>query len=339
MSCKIGIMGFGRIGRNIFRILHQNRDLQVAAIVDTAAPEALEYLLRFDTVHGRFSDVYLENGVLYSDARAIPILSHKTPAEVDWTGLGVDYVVEATNRYRSREQLQAHLDSGARRVLLASPPDTPEDVDLLLISGVNRDALTADQRILSQGSCTLGALGPVLNLLNQNFGVKQAFMNSIHAYTNRMRLADVPSEDYRGSRAAAENIIPTTTYSPKAIGSVLPELEGRLEGMALNVPVPDGSCVDLTVFLEKETDAASINAVMRSAASGRWKDVIEYSDDPIVSSDVVGNTHSAIFDGLATIVQGGSMAKVLIWYDNGWGYAQRIVETMEHFLEIDEVVA
>jgi glyceraldehyde 3-phosphate dehydrogenase len=336
MTCRIGIMGFGRIGRNIFRILHQDRDLQVAAIVDTAAPEALEYLLRFDTVHGRFSNVALEDGVFYSDGRSIPLLSHARPEDVDWKALDVDYVVEATGRYRTRAQLEGHLAGGVARVILASPPESLEDVDRLLIAGVNDAELTADDRIISLGSCTLGAVGPVLKLLHENFGVGQAYMNSIHAYTNRMRLADVPSEDFRASRAAAENIIPSTTYTPNVIGRVIPELEGRLQGLALNVPVPDGSCVDLTVFLEKPTSAPAINAVMRSAAAGSWSRVLEYSEDPIVSSDVVGNPHSAIYDGLATIVLGDSMAKLLIWYDNGWGYAERIVDTISHVHAVDE---
>jgi glyceraldehyde 3-phosphate dehydrogenase len=326
---RVGIMGFGRIGRNVFRLLHGRQDLQVAAIVDVVEPKSLEYLLRFDTVLGRFAaDVHLSGSDLYSEGRQIPIIHAVEPGEVDWEALGIELVVESTGVYRERAQLEEHLRCGARRVLLASPPRQPFDVDLILVRGVNDDVLRPTHRLVSCGSCTLNAVAPVLELLSETFGISQAYMNSVHAYTNRMRLADVPNRDLRASRAAAENIIPTSTYTPRAIGQLLSELSGRLEGLALNVPVPDGSAVDLTLFLDRPATREEINELMRSAAESRYAGILAYSTDPLVSSDVIGESHSAVFDSEATMVL-DDLVKVILWYDNGWGYSQRIVEVLE----------
>ena len=326
---RVGIMGFGRIGRNVFRLLHGRSDLQVAAIVDIAEPKSLEYLLRFDTVFGRFAaDVHLSGSDLYSDGRQIPIIRAVEPGEVDWDALGIELVVESTGVYRQRDQLEEHLRCGARRVLLASPPRQPFDVDLILVRGVNDSALRADHRLISLGSCTLNAVAPILELLNESFGITQAYMNSIHAYTNRMRLADVPNRDLRASRAAAENIIPTSTYTPRAIGQILPDWGGKLEGLALNVPVPDGSAVDLTLFLARPATREEINELVRSAAESRFAGILAYSTDPLVSSDVIGESHSAVFDSEATMVL-DDLVKLILWYDNGWGYSRRIVEVLE----------
>jgi glyceraldehyde 3-phosphate dehydrogenase len=250
------------------------------------------------------------------------------PGEVDWEALGVDLVVESTGQYRERAQLEEHLRCGARRVLLASPPRQPFDVDLILVRGVNDAALRASHRLISCGSCTLNAVAPILQLLASSFGITQAYMNSIHAYTNRMRLADVPNRDLRASRAAAENIIPTSTYTPRAIGQLLPELSEKLEGLALNVPVPDGSAVDLTLFLARPATREEVNELVRSASESRYAGIIAYCEDPIVSSDVIGESHSAVFDSQATMVL-DDLVKLILWYDNGWGYSRRLVEVLE----------
>jgi glyceraldehyde 3-phosphate dehydrogenase len=240
--------------------------------------------------------------------------------------MDIDVVIEATGQYRTREMLQRHLDKGARRVILTGPPKQGEELDALIVSRVNDDALKPEHRLISAASCTSNALAPILKVLHQNFGIEHAFMNSVHAYTNDQRLADVPGMDLRRSRAAAENIVPTTTYSPTGIGRVLPEFEGRLSGMALAVPVPDGSNVDLTARMSRAVTREEINNVIRSAAETDYKAIVEYSEDPLVSSDVIGNSHSAIFDGLSTMVMGGDLLKCIIWYDNGWGYSTRVVE-------------
>lgn len=327
MNVRIGIMGFGRIGRNIFRIVYPRTDIEVTAIVDVAHPKSLEYLLKFDTVHGRFQEpVSVIGDAMYVKGHQVQMITAAEPGEVDWGALGVDVVIEATGKYRTRDTLARHLEKGAKAVILCYPPSSFDDVDALMVSGVNDEKLGPEDRIISNGSCTINALAPILRLLDDNFGVEHAFMTSVHAYTNDQRLADVPGKDLRRSRAAAENIIPTTTYSPEGIGRVVPELDGKLHGMALNVPVPDGSNIDLTCLLEREVERDAINEVIRSASLTTFSDVIEYSEDPLVSSDVIGNSHSAIFDSLATMVIGGNMAKCVIWYDNGWGYANRVVE-------------
>ena len=337
MTVRVGIMGFGRIGRNIFRILHSRDDIEIVAICDIAEPKGLEYLLKFDTVHGRFREpVRVEGNAMYSKGRQIRMITAREPGEVDWSSFGVDVVVESTGKYRTREMLQRHLDKGARHVILTVPPQKGEQLDALVVAGVNDDVIKPGVRMISAASCTINALAPVMQVLDRNFGIDHAFMTSVHAYTNDQRLADVPGKDLRRSRAAAENIIPTDTYSPRAIGVVLPELEGKLTGMALNVPVPDGSCVDLTCHMERKVTREEVNEVLRSAALTKYRTIIEYSEDPLVSSDVIGNSHSAIVDGLATMVMDGDIVKNIIWYDNGWGYATRVVELMIRLRDLTE---
>ena len=327
MSVRVGIMGFGRIGRNIFRILSGHEAIEVVAIVDIGEFAALEYLLRFDTVHGRFAEeIRVVGDHMYFRGRQIRMVRARAPGDVDWQGLGVDVVIESTGKYRTRAELQRHLDAGAEYTILTCPPKSGETFDALVVSGVNDAALGPDARIISAASCTINAIAPVLQVLEHNFGIEHAFMTSVHAYTNDQRLADVPHEDLRRSRAAAENIIPTATYSPVGIGTVLPSMAGKLTGMALAVPVPDGSAVDLTCRMTRSVTAEEINEVIRSAAASTYRSIIEYSEDPIVSSDVVGNPHSAIFDSLVTLVLDGDLVKMLVWFDNGWGYATRVVE-------------
>lgn len=324
---RVGLMGFGRIGRNVFRQLEGHPSLEVGAIVDIADPEALVYLLRYDTIFGRFpKPVEFADGSLIVEGRAVPMLQAREPGEVDWSAHGVDFVVQATRKHRTLAECLGHIENGARFVVLATVPDDPTEIETLVM-GVNDEILEEGHKVLSLGSNTSNALAPVLKVIHERFGVDRALYTTVHAITNEQRLADVPGDSLRASRSATENIIPTPTNSPEIIERVLPALKGRLAGMALNVPVPDGSSVDLVAFLETSTTAAEVNAAMKEAASA--SPVMEYTEEPIVSSDVIGNSHSAVFDGLATIVMDGTLLKAIIWFDNGWGYAARAVEVME----------
>ena len=334
MSVRIGIMGFGRIGRNIFRILHGRDDVEVAAIVDIADPQALAYLLRFDTVHGRFPEpVTVKGEFMYVRGRQIKMITKREPGEVNWGELGVTMVIESTGQYRLREQLQKHLDAGAKRVILTVPPR--DALDATIVMGVNDHTLTRGHRIISNASCTANAVAPIVKILNEAFGIEKGMLTTVHAYTNDQRLADVPHTEMRRSRAAAENIIPTTTYSPQVIEAMLPALKGRLDGMAMNVPVPDGSIADLVTLMSRPVTIEEVNEIVRSSAASKYKTIIEYTEEPIVSSDVIGNPHSGIFDSLSTQVVGGNLLKTLTWYDNGWGYANRVVELVWRLAEMD----
>jgi glyceraldehyde 3-phosphate dehydrogenase len=338
MPLRVGIMGFGRIGRNVFRCAFNRPDIEFAAISDIADPEALAYLLKFDTVHGTFSEpVSLKGDKLYVAGKSIPMLRASAPGDVDWRALDVDFVVEATTKYRTRAELQRHLDAGAKRVILTVPPR--DEIDAVVVMGVNHEMLTAKHRIVSNASCTANALAPIAKIINDSFGILRGFMTTVHAYTNDQRLADVPHSELRRSRAAAENIIPTTTWAPLAVQRILPELEGTLDGMAINVPVPDGSTVDFVTLLKRDVSRDEVNGAVREAAVGPMMNILEYCEEPIVSSDVIGNAHSAIFDSLATQVLGGNLVKTITWYDNGWGYANRVLELMMRLDQLDRVAA
>ena len=330
MAIKIGIMGFGRIGRNIFRILHSQKNVEVVAIADIVEPEALSYLLKFDTVFGRFPDPVLTKGSsMFVRGREIRIVQAKEPKDVDWKSLGVDCVVEATAKYKTRTMLQQHLASGAKKVVLTRPSDFTE-VDYTLIRGVNDAGLKPEHAIIGAGSITTNCISPIIKILDEAFGIERAYMNTIHAYTNAQRLADVPHNELRMSRAAAENMIPTESKVPLSIEHLFPHLKGRVEALAVNVPVPDGSSVDLVCDLNKDVTVESVNGVIQSAAgSSLYRGLIEYTEEPIVSSDVIGNSHSAMFDALATQVVEKRLLKTLTWFDNGWGYAHRVVEIIE----------
>lgn len=335
MSVRVGIMGFGRIGRNAFRIIQQNHpQIDVVAIVDIADPKVLEYLLRFDTVHGPYLEPFSVKGdAMYHRGRQIRMLTKREPGEVDWKELSVEIVIEATGKYRLRPQIEKHLAAGARKVILTVPPR--DEIDAVIVSGVNDHILTAQHRIVSTGSCTANCLAPIARVLNDAFGIDKAFMTTVHAYTNDQRLADVPHEDLRRSRAAAENIIPASTWAPLAVQRILPELAGKLDGIAVNVPVPDGSTIDLVTLMKRSVTVEEVNEVVRSAAGTTYKRIIEYATEPIVSSDVIGNSHSAIFDSLSTSVLGGNLLKTISWYDNGWGYATRVVELVEKLASLN----
>jgi glyceraldehyde 3-phosphate dehydrogenase len=339
MATTIGLMGFGRIGRNLFRILYQSEDIKLAAISDIADHKALEYLLRFDTILGPFPDeVSIQEGNLYVVGRQIPMLSEKEPGDVPWGDLGVDTVIEATAQNRTREDFEKHLARGAKRVILCVPQKTPPDITIVM--GVNDDQLKPEHRIVSNGSCTAHCAAPVIKILHEAFGIQRAFLSTVHAYTNQQRLADVPSEDKRRGRAAAENIIPQETNATQVVTELIPDLAGRLSGASMNVPVPNGSVVDLVCWHEKPVTELAINEVIRTAAaSDHWRGILNFEDDPIVSSDIIHSTYSSTFDSLATMVQKENVSKTLSWYDNGWGYAHRVVDLIRKFMEIDKEAA
>ena len=327
MAIRIGINGFGRIGRNVFRIMHARDDLEVVLINDLAPPDSLAHLLKYDTVMGRFGgDVSAAEGALNVDGKAVKVTAERDPKNIPWKDNQVDYVIEATGIFRKRAEIAAHLDAGASKVLLTVPPK--DEIDAMVVLGVNDDDLKAEHQIISNASCTTNCLAPVAKVLLDSFGVRRGLVTTIHAYTNDQRLADMIHKDLRRARAAAQNIIPTTTGAARAVGKVIPALSGKLDGMAVRVPVVNGSLVDLVAVLDKETTAADVNAAMKAAAEGPMQGVLEYTEDPIVSSDIIGNEHSSIFDASSTMLIDANMVKVLSWYDNEWGYSCRVVDLL-----------
>ena len=317
-------------------MVHDHPDLEVAAIVDVSDPTGLTYLLKYDSIYGRFPvPVEYTDGALFLDGRRIPFLDAKEPGDVDWAGLGVDIVVQATGSYRTSEWCQKHIDSGATNVILASTPDTPGDIPILL-KGTNDEILADNPPIVSMGSNTSNALAPILKVLDASFGLERAYFTVVHAMTNSQRLADVPSDGFRQSRAAGENIIPADTNSADILTQVLPEFAGKISGVALNVPVADGSTVDLVAEVKKSATAESINAAVRSAAEASFAGIIEYSEDPIVSSDVQDSSHSGVFDSLATMVMDDTLVKTITWFNNGWGYTNRILEVADQMARAKE---
>jgi glyceraldehyde 3-phosphate dehydrogenase len=335
----VGLMGLGRIGRNLVRILHDREDVRIGAIADPAEHTGLEYLLRYDTILGRFpAPVSLKDGHLYIAGRQIQMLAAADPGEVDWKALGVQVVIEATGKHRTRAELQKHLDCGAERVVLCAPPADPPDITVVM--GVNDRLLRPEHRIVSNASVTAHAAAPVLKILQGAFGVERAFLSAVHAYTSQLRLADVPAEDMRTGRAAAENVIPQHTHVAETLGELIPELRGRLHGMALNVPVPNGSVIDLTCWHERPVSVEAINEVLRTAAlDDDWRDIVAFEDGPIVSSDIVLSRYSANFDSLATMTIGERLSKTLTWYDNGWGYAHRAIDLVKRFGDLERRAA
>ena len=325
---RVAINGFGRIGRSVFRILNTRDDVDVVAINDIFDKEALVYLLKYDTVMGRFpDDVNLDGDTLLTSRQKVKLIGERVPADLPWDSMGVDIVIESTGIFRMRKQLEAHLSAGAKRVVLTVP--AKDEIDYTVVLGVNHDGLKPEHRIVSNASCTTNCLAPMAKVLHEAFGIELGVINTVHAYTNDQRLADVPHSDWRRSRAAAENVIPTTTGAARAVGKVLPELDGKLDGIAMRVPVPDGSVVDLNVLLEQSVNVDQVNDAVRSAAdSGPVADVLDYSTLPIVSTDIIGNKHSSIFDAPFTRVIDNNFVKTLNWYDNEWGYSNRVVDLL-----------
>ena len=323
---RVAINGYGRIGRAAFRLLSLRDDIEVVAINDITPNETLAYLTRFDTVYGRYPGVVtLEGDTMTAGTQTVRMLEQKDPTKLPWGELKVDVVVEATGKFRKREECAWHLQAGAKRVILTVP--AKDEIDAMIVVGVNDHLLKPEHLIVSNASCTTNCLAPVAKVMNDSFGIVKGVITTVHAYTNDQRLADVPHKDLRRSRAANENIIPTTTGAARAVGKVLPELKGKLDGAAMRVPVPDGSTVDLVAELAKPVTVAALNAAMKEAASkAPLKGILEYCEEPIVSSDIIQDSHSAIFDSLCTRVLGGKLVKVIAWYDNEWGYACRVVD-------------
>ena len=323
---RVAINGFGRIGRSVFRILDKNKDIEVIAINDLSNQESLAYLLKYDTIMGRFSgNVNIEKDILHTDNESVQILSERDPAKLPWEELNIDIVIESTGVFRTCSALETHLKAGAKKVILTVP--AKDKIDNTVVVGVNEDTLKKEHRIVSNASCTTNCLAPMAKILDESFGIKQGVMNTVHAYTNDQRLADVPHSDLRRSRAAAENIIPTSTGAARAVGMVLPELNGKLDGIASRVPVPDGSVVDLFIELEKEVTVQDIHdAVKVAAETERMKNILYYSDSHIVSSDIIGNPYSSIYDSKCTKVISGRYVRTINWYDNEWGYSNRVVD-------------
>ena len=328
MTVSVGINGFGRIGRSVFRILSDRPDIEVAVVNDLFDNDHLAYLLKYDTVMRVFpKDVSTDADSMTVAGRRVRMTSEKDPAKIPWGKHGVDVVIESTGKILTREPLSKHLAAGARKVVLTVP--AKDAIDATIVVGVNDGELRPEHRIVSNASCTTNCLAPIAKILDERFGIEEGLMTTVHAYTNDQRLADVPHTDLRRSRAAAENIIPTTTGAAKTVGKVLPRLAGRLDGIAVRVPVPDGSIVDLTCRMSRPVTSAEVNAAVREVAAGPMARIVEYSEVPLVSSDIIGNPHSSIFDALSTQASGDGYLKVLAWYDNEWGYSNRVVDLVE----------
>ena len=332
---RIAINGFGRIGRAVFRIAEGRSGIDVVAINDLFDHDTLGYLLTYDTVMGRFEGpVTVADGQLATPGSTARLYKERDPSQLPWRTLEVDAVVEATGVFRARAQLEMHLAAGAKRTVLTVP--AKDGIDRTVVMGVNEDGLRPDDRLISNASCTTNCLAPVAMVLADRFGIREGVINTVHAYTNDQSLADVPHADWRRSRAAAENIIPTSTGAAKAVGEVLPALRGRLDGIASRVPVLDGSVVDLFVELENAASIDAVHDAMRAAAaSARLANVLEVTDEPVVSSDVIGNPHSSIFDASFTRLTNGRFLKALSWYDNEWGYSNRVCDLLELLATLD----
>ena len=333
MTVRVAINGFGRIGRSVFRILSDHQDIEVVCINDIFENEALAYLLKYDTVMGTFNkQVTFDEQALYVDGKRVLMTGCRDPAQAAWQDLAIDVVVESTGKFTTRQELEKHLSAGAGRVLLTVPPN--DTIDHMVVVGVNDHELKREHRLVSNASCTTNCLAPLAKVLDEAFTIRHGIMTTVHAYTNDQRLADIPHTDFRRSRAAAENIIPTTTGAARAVGVVLPKLKGKLDGIAARVPVSDGSVVDLVVQFEQQPDRDTINATVREAAEGPLKGVLEYSEAPLVSSDIISNPHSSIFDSLVTQSKGDGYARVVSWYDNEWGYSHRCVDVIEKLAQL-----
>jgi glyceraldehyde 3-phosphate dehydrogenase len=332
---KIAINGFGRIGRTITRIAKMRRHFDIVAINDIAPPEALLYAFKYDSIHGRYpGSVEICDNTMNIDGDPFLILSERDPSKLPWKELKVDYVVESTGQFRRLAELEQHLAAGAQRVILTVPCKDP--LEATLVMGVNDHVVNGDARIISNASCTTNCAAPMAKVLNESFGIRRGLLTTVHAYTSDQTLIDAPHpSDMRRSRNAATNIVPTSTGAARAIGQVIPELEGKLDGLAIRVPVPDGSLVDLTVELECDTTVEEVNAAMKKAAEGPMRGILDYNTELLVSSDIVGNSHSSIFDAPLTQVIGGGLVKVIAWYDNEWGYSSRVEDLVVRIAKLD----
>jgi len=331
---KVAINGFGRIGRSVFRILQGRNDVEIVAVNDLFDPDMLAYLLRHDTVMGNFEGkAVIEDGHLVTPRGATRLTAERDPSALPWRELGVDFVVESTGVFRQRAQVAQHLEAGASKVILTVP--AKDEIDATIVLGVNTEDLKPEHQVVSNASCTTNCLAPLAYVLDKEFGIEHGLMTTIHAYTNDQRLVDSPHKDPRRARAAAENIIPTTTGAARAVGKVLPNLEGRLDGMSMRVPVSCGSVVDLVTVMKKDVTVDDVNAALAAAAaSERFQGILAYADDPIVSADIVGDPHSSIFDPGCTAVTAGNLLKTVSWYDNEWGYSNRVCDLLDLLVKV-----
>ena len=340
MPVKVGINGFGRIGRLVYRAAMDNPALEIVAVNDITDAKTLAHLLKYDSVHGVLeSEVKADGNSVLVDGKKVEVYAEKDPASLPWKKVGVELVVEATGKFRSPDDAKKHITAGAKKVLISAPAKGKGGPVLNIVLGVNQDQFDPEAEILTIGSCTTNCLAPVAKVLNDNFGIVRGFMTTVHAYTSDQRLLDAPHKDLRRARAAATAIIPTTTGAAKALSLILPELAGKLDGVALRVPTTTGSIIDLTCELSKEVTAEAVNNAMKQAAAGPMKGILQYTEDPIVSTDVIHNPYSSIFDGLSTMVMGKNMVKIFSWYDNEWGFSVRMVEMLQLMSERKPVAA
>ncbi len=332
MAIRVGINGFGRIGRLVFRRGLELGNLEFTAINDLTDARTLAHLLKYDSTHGIFpGEVDWHDDFLVVNGKEIRVTAVKTPEEIPWGDTGVEAVVESTGIFRKPEQVRLHLRDTVRKAVLTVPPKG--QVDAVVVLGVNDHVLKPEHQVVSNASCTTNCLAPLVKVLHDNFTVRRGIMSTVHGYTNDQRILDLPHSDLRRARSAAVNIIPTTTGAAVAVGLVIPELQGKLDGMALRVPVPDGSLVDLTAELDKHVTHGEVNeAFARAAAEGSLKGILQYSDEPLVSTDIIGNSHSSIFDSLSTMVMEGNLVKVVSWYDNEYGYSCRVVDLLQRMM-------
>ena len=329
MAVKVGINGFGRIGRNVLRAALNNSNIDVVAVNDLTDANMLAHLLKYDSVHGKLNaEVSVNGNNLVVNGKEIIVKAERDPANLAWGDLGVEVVIESTGRFTKREDAAKHLEAGAKKVVISAPANNE---DLTIVMGVNEEQYDpANHHVLSNASCTTNCLAPFAKVLHEKFGIKRGMMTTIHSYTNDQQILDLPHKDYRRARAAAENMIPTTTGAAKAVALVLPELKGKLNGMAVRVPTPNVSLVDLVAELDKEVTAEEVNAALKAAAEGELKGILQYSEEPLVSKDYNGDPHSSSVDALSTMVMEGNMVKVVSWYDNETGYSTRVVDLVEY---------
>jgi glyceraldehyde 3-phosphate dehydrogenase len=326
MSVKIGINGFGRIGRLVFRRALDLGNIEIVGINDLTDSKTLAHLLKYDSVHGKFNGtIEVDGDSIVVNGKKIQITAEKDPSNLKWGDLGAEVIIEATGVFRSKEACMKHIEAGAKKVILTVP--AKGEIDATVVLGVNDDDLKGDEKVVSNASCTTNCLAPMAKVLNDKFGIEKGYMTTVHSYTNDQVILDLPHKDLRRARAAAVSIIPTTTGAAKAVGLVIPELKGKLDGFALRVPTPNGSLTDLVATLSKEVTVEEINAAMKEAAEGDMKGILEYCEDPIVSADIIGNPHSNIFDALSTMAN-GKLVKIVGWYDNEWGYSCRVVDLL-----------
>ena len=331
MKIKVGINGFGRIGRNVLRAGLSDEKIEFVAVNDITDGNTLAHLLKYDSVHGRLEDVKFENGHIILGEKKVKVLGERDPGNLPWKELGVDLVIESTGIFRDREGASKHLVSGAKKVVISAPAKVE---DITIVIGVNEDKYNNEEHhIISNASCTTNCLAPAVKVLNDNFGVEKGIMTTTHSYTADQNLMDLPHKDLRRARAAALSIIPTTTGAAKAVTLVIPELKGKLNGMAFRVPTPNVSVVDLVVILRKKTSVEEINQAFLTASQGKLKGILDYNEEPLVSRDYNGNSYSSIIDGLSTMLIDGNLAKIIAWYDNEWAYSCRIVDLVKYIWE------